>query len=180
MLSNLKILQDARVLNVLQECVPTRAFSEWPDDIPPVGLLLLLMHTEEKVRDWARVQLATYKDAPMKSEEFLPMYIEALEKATKIIGLFDAQLLKVDRSSDTFKDPFPFSRDPSQLWLGYSSFLRFVPPERLRSSEMFRLDVRRIVISHLSDPGIRKLSFASVMHVSGSRTITWVLELQIL
>lgn len=158
MLSNARILERESVLEIVRECAPASTIPSWPADIPPVGLLLLLMHEDTTVRAWALSQASSFKVTPLKSEQFLPGYVEALERTSKLIGLFDVNLLKVNHANDVAEDTFPFSQDPSQLWSGFGSFLRFVPPERFRPSELFRLDLRRVVIGHLSDPGSRELS----------------------
>ncbi|THH27997.1 hypothetical protein EUX98_g6198 [Antrodiella citrinella] len=100
MLSSAPIMQNPKIMTTLQECTPTSTFSEWPTDIPPVGLLLLLMHDNAAVRSWARNQVATYKTTPMKSEQFLPTYVDVLSQVTKAIGLFDAQLSQVGNAND--------------------------------------------------------------------------------
>ncbi|TCD66618.1 DEAD-box type RNA helicase [Steccherinum ochraceum] len=152
MLSNTQVLQNLEVMRLLQECTPTHAFSDWPTAVPPPGLLLLLVHNNTAIRTWTRSQLGTFTTTPMKSEQLLPAYTETLERVTKVIGLFDAQLGRAAHSSVS-GDSFPFAQDPSQLWSGYGNLLRFIPPECFRPSEMFRLDLRHIVIGHLSDPG---------------------------
>ncbi|KAH8104550.1 SEN1 N terminal-domain-containing protein [Cristinia sonorae] len=151
MLSDYHILQDPKVIAILQSCPPKRAFSEWPTDIPPIGLLLLLMHESPNLRNWARSQVLLFKSTPMKSEQFLPMYTEVLERTATIVGRVDSH---ASTTGSTMKDTFPFCSDSSQLWSGFGIFLRFVPRERFRPSELFRLDLRRIIIGHLSDPGL--------------------------
>lgn len=121
MLSSTPIMQNPKIMTTLQECTPTSTFSEWPTDIPPVGLLLLLVHDSAAVRSWARNQVATYKTTPMKSEQFLPTYVDVLSQVTKAIGLLDAQLSQVGNANDISKGSFPFTRDPSQLWSGYGN-----------------------------------------------------------
>ncbi|KAI0785263.1 SEN1 N terminal-domain-containing protein [Abortiporus biennis] len=150
-LANLRILEDPRIIRIIESYSPPSTISGWPSDVPPAGLFVLMLASKQEVRHWALHQLAQYKSTPMSSEQFLPMYSEALES---VVGnIMGSRAAEESRKSSSRMGNFPFADDPSILWAGFCGVLRFVPHEWFQPSAMFKPDIRHAIIGHLSDTG---------------------------
>lgn len=157
MLSNLHHLRDPRVISIIRSYSPDKPITNWPLDSPPAGLFLLLMDEKSEVRTWAYQQIALYKTTPLPAEQFLSTYSEVLEAATSTItSLSPGQML------EPWSAGFAFPNDPAVIWPGYCTMLRFAPVKWMRPSPSFKIDLRKVVIAHLSDTGNRQsLSISS-------------------
>ncbi|KAJ7644130.1 SEN1 N terminal-domain-containing protein [Roridomyces roridus] len=136
-LTNLAILLDPQVLDIIQREPPNDYIHGWPSDPLPAGLLLLLAHESPSVRAWAKKQASQSSIAPMSRETFSPSHVSALEALCE--ALDPAQPPRM---------PFPFAKAPEVFWEGFSDVLRQVPPEYLEKGTIFRL-----VNGHLHDVG---------------------------
>ncbi|KAI0078277.1 hypothetical protein K474DRAFT_1619824 [Panus rudis PR-1116 ss-1] len=144
--SNPDILRDSRILDVLHNCAPTRVFTDWPTDAPPPGLFLLLLDNEERTRSWATQQIARCTVTPMAAERFTSAFREVIEVAVTAVA---------PNAANASSGPswnMPFSNDLTVLWSGFSVILRFIPPKWLMP-EAGKVDIRKVVTSHLPDFG---------------------------
>lgn len=150
MVSELEFIRNSKIMGIICSHVPKQPITGWSCEAPPAGLFLLLMEKTPEVRAWAASQVALCSRRPMSSERFLPMYSDVLRLCTNAIT-----------SPGSCNEPELFSEEPLALWRGYSVMLRFIPQGWLQSSREIQLDVRQVVIGHLSDVGPRKYSSVS-------------------
>ncbi|KAJ7784568.1 SEN1 N terminal-domain-containing protein [Mycena metata] len=133
--SNLTILQDHRILSIIHSAPPTSSIDSWPSDPIPPGILILLADEASGVRSWAEKQAA--RSAPLSKDTFSPSHLTALEA---VVGTLDPA-----SASGT---PFSFAKNPHDLWWGFSTMLRWVPVEDLKTGAIYR-----VVQRHLHDTG---------------------------
>lgn len=149
-LSNLRILQDPYVLEIVNQRVPQTLIKEWPIDVPPPGLLLLLVAEKPEVRTWAQLQISLFSTAPVPEKRFSPMHVSVLQGiSTRIMS--DSPAVTPDGSAVSL----PMTDDATALWAGYLCVLRYTPVPLLNAEKAPHLDVSRIVASHLHDTGNR-------------------------
>ncbi|EKM51498.1 uncharacterized protein PHACADRAFT_199007 [Phanerochaete carnosa HHB-10118-sp] len=148
MLSNLQILRDPRTFSLIRTLSPDRPISAWPLDSPPAGLLLLLMDEDKGVRTWAYQQVARYTTTPMPLECFIQSHVEVLVATVAAVSSSN-----LNAEPQSWSPDFSFSRDPLILWSGYATMLRFVPPERMGANIAHKADLRKAIVTHLSDTG---------------------------
>lgn len=151
MLSNLTTLRDPRIITLIRSHVPDKPILGWPLDAPPAGLFLLLMDESPEVRRWAYQQVARYAITPMPLACFVQAHVEALEATVNAVsspGTSD--------TSQPWSPGFTFPSDPAVLWPGFCTMLRFVPPERIKPDIASKIDLRSVIVAHLSDVGNRQ------------------------
>lgn len=151
MISNLAHLREPQIMSIIRSYVPDRAITSWPLDSPPVGLFLLLVDEKIDVRTWASQQISLYKIKPLPDENFLSVHSQVIEAATSAITS-----LSRSQTLEPWSQGFAFPNDPVVLWAGYCTMLRFVPVKLLQPSTSLKLNLRKIVVAHLSDTGSRK------------------------
>jgi senataxin len=114
------------------------------------------MDESSAVRQWAKAQIIKSTQAPMLEHQFVAGHELALQ------AVISALALSREGEGTTTDSVIPnsFSSDLSELWAGFSQFLRYLPTEVLaKSSE--GIGSRRIVTGHLHDIGRREfISFA--------------------
>ncbi|KAG9227572.1 hypothetical protein CCMSSC00406_0000782 [Pleurotus cornucopiae] len=147
MVSNLTILENPQVLARLDSNPPTRRFSAWPLNPPPVGLFPLLVHKNPQLREWAR-QCLTSQKIPMTLAQFAPAYKQVV---TQLVDVLDT----------ASPDPSFFTTDQVELWKGFRDFLSHLPTGALLPSSGQTVDIRRVIIAHLHDSGPQ---FVYVLH----------------
>ncbi|CAL1713074.1 unnamed protein product [Somion occarium] len=147
--ASLFVLRDPRIMEILESYPPPKPYSDWPSDNPAPGLFLLMMARKSKLIQWATEQVQACKTTPIHSDHFLPMHAEALEEVSAIVATAPPS----NESKATRLTSIPVTDDASILWSSYSTVLRFVPYEWLQSSAILKMDVRKVVIGHLSDIG---------------------------
>lgn len=145
MLSELDYLRNSKVMGIIYSHVPDKPITGWPTEAPPAGVLMLLMERSSEVRAWATSQVALCTRRPMNSDQFLPVYGDTLRLCTNAIT-----------SPGSGSESDLFSGELLELWNGYSVILRYVPQDWLYSSRDRPLDIRQVVIGHLSDTGPRE------------------------
>lgn len=89
------------------------------------------------------------------------MHAEALEEVSAIVATAPPS----NESKATRLTSIPVTDDASILWSSYSTVLRFVPYEWLQSSAILKMDVRKVVIGHLSDIGTRRCSSPCLVYI---------------
>ena len=161
MLSNPVNLRNPTVMQIIQSYVPTKPIGDWPLDSPPVALFLLLMDEKIEVRSWAYKQITTYTTTPMPSEQFLTAYEEVLSAATHAVTS-----LSPNSTLAPWSDGFTFPNDPTTLWPGYCTMIRFVPVQWLQPNKSFNIDLRKVIIAHLSDTGNRESLYLFFLSLS--------------
>jgi senataxin len=129
----------SQIEQILESHPPQEPYSDWPTDVPPPGLFLLMMSSSPTLSTWASRQLHTYQTTPIPVEHFAPIYVETLQETTNQVASTEQTV-----------------SDETALWTSYSNILRYVPPPFLKPSASFGTDIRRIVLSHLSDVGNRR------------------------
>ncbi|KAH9854663.1 SEN1 N terminal-domain-containing protein [Lenzites betulinus] len=147
-LTYLHMLQDSRIVSLLNVFCPRSPVKVWPVDIPSPTLLALLFNSSPELRQWAQKQSTLCEIAPIPMENFLPSHSTVLKAAVDSIA-----------SSRPLGDCFgpdyklSFVADIPYQWSGLTTLLRFTPVELFRSSKSFDSDIRRIVTGHLHDIG---------------------------
>lgn len=153
--SNMRVFRDPRVLPLIRACPPT---STWPLDPPPPGLFVLLMDESSAVRQWAKAQIIKSTQVPMLEHQFVSGHESALQAVISALSLSR----EGEGTTTTYSTILnSSSSDSSELWAGFSQFLRYLPTEVLaKSSE--GIGCRRIVTGHLHDIGRREfISFVA-------------------
>ena len=151
MISNLAHLRDPRTMPIIRSYIPDRTITSWPLDSPPPGLFLLLVDEKPEVRNWASAQIALYKTKPAPDESFMSAHSQVVEAVTDAITS-----LSRSQTLEPWSPGFAFPSDPQLLWTGYCTMLRFVPVKLLETGSSSKLDLRKIIIAHLSDTGSRQ------------------------
>ncbi|EIW80969.1 hypothetical protein CONPUDRAFT_104043 [Coniophora puteana RWD-64-598 SS2] len=149
-LSSLKFLEDASLLFLVRSCPKVQG---WNTDVPPAGLLPLMMDESPEVRNWSRGAVSS-KVIP--TNHFVAPYKESLgislaALATTANGGSVGNFAYPSLDSGNFTS-FPFSKDPVELWMGFTFILRLIPSDVLAQDELGR-QCRRVVISHVNDIG---------------------------
>lgn len=160
MVCNLEIMQDSRILSLIRDYPPSDLLPGWPIDPPPVGMLMLLVDENPKVRQWAKNQISRCKIVPIPKEKFVGPYQVAMDAIACAVSA-GTQIVSVDSTNTviagggTFHS-FSYATDPTDLWSGFCALLRLIPPELLNSSTLRNVDLRRLVTGHLHDTGPRQ------------------------
>lgn len=148
-MANIHILQDTRIMSLINSHLPPNPFEWGTDPILPAGLLLLLHHENVAVRDWTEKQFAKI----MKGES-IP--VEKFTAAHSIaLGIIDSAL----NATPTPDFHFPFATDPTTLWISFGAqLLSKISQAVLRKQERIFADIRHTVIRHLHDVGSGQFS----------------------
>ncbi|OCH91849.1 hypothetical protein OBBRIDRAFT_886653 [Obba rivulosa] len=147
-LANLRILQDSRILRIVNRHIPHAPIKDWPMDVPPPGLLLLLVAEKPEVRAWAQSQISLYSTAPISQDRFSSMHASVLKAVSERVTPNS-----VSNTSDDSPILFPMAEDTVTLWMGYSSILRYTPVTIFNSAKPLHLDICAIITGHLHDTG---------------------------
>lgn len=151
MVSNLTILESPQIIARLDSNPPTRRYSAWPLNPPPVGLFPLLVHKNLQLREWAR-QCLTSQKIPMTLAQFTPAYKQV---AAQLVDVIDA----------SSPDSSFFTTDQVELWKGFRDFLSHLPTGALLPAGGQTVDIRRVVIAHLHDSGPRSFQISAFVFV---------------
>ena len=146
MITYLEMLQDSRICALLNLYRPRGPLTSWPTDLPSPALLALLFDDSYEIRSWAQSQCALCEVAPIPMESFSSSHVTVLKAAADCIS--SSRPLR-DSLGEAFKITWLQGTPP--IWTGFTTLLRFVPIELLRSSRSFDLDVRHIIVGHLHD-----------------------------
>ncbi|KAI6044781.1 SEN1 N terminal-domain-containing protein [Pisolithus marmoratus] len=158
MVSNLRILRDPTVMNVIR-CRPST--SSWPKDVPPPGFLILLFDESKEVRQWARSFISSCTEVPMPEARFVTGHEITLHAIFNLLTRAKGEASSsrstaltvptVESAPEVLRSVMVTS-DPRELWIGYSQVLRLLPNEVLLKTYN-GVDCRRMVIGHLHDVG---------------------------
>ncbi|KAK0487479.1 SEN1 N terminal-domain-containing protein [Armillaria novae-zelandiae] len=150
--SNLAIFQDERILAIINDRTPEEPLNGWPSDPYPPGMFILLMHRDLRVRHWAKAQFARCSQIPLSNESFGEPYHHVLN----ILAHIFSDNLDSGPGMSSKAPPAllaALSSDNSTLWEAFSCILRLIPPDELLYVTSQNIDMRRLVVRHLSDPG---------------------------
>lgn len=120
---------------------------------PPPAYLLLVVHEDKDVRDWAAKHLA--KARPVSREHFdsgHELFLSLLLK--RVAGIADpgafGSLAAYSAVAKDIDSAYPISQYPEDLWIGFGSILHLLPIEVYES-----FGAHRAIMSHLHDNGPR-------------------------
>jgi senataxin len=156
MVSNLRILQDPRIIVVIRSFPPAVPFPDWPINPLPAGLLILTMDENPDVQAWAKAQAFKSQGTPIPIDQFTQPYrivVEAITEAltaTRLQDHPDTSLTSLNTAVGRIE--FSFTSKPVEQWAAFSAVLRLIPRELLTSST-WRVVIRRIVTGHLHNIG---------------------------
>lgn len=151
MASNWTIFTDPNAFSFLRQLALSGYVGGWPKDYLAPGLFILLMDSNDKIREWAQSH-ADYAVTPMPNSKFTGAYINALEVIGRAMQMPKDSFATHLAAQSPELDPFSFTPSLLQLWIGFRLFLHFVPIEKLKSSQ---ISLWRIVLGHLHDNGPR-------------------------
>ena len=160
LVSNWTIFCDSTIQSILHAYVPSNCSIDWPTDPFPPGMFVLLIVANPLLRAWARSHASSSSLIP--PDKFFGSHVHALGVLARAIH---ASHSGPAESSPDMTAPlnslnaqltFAGSFD---LWLGFHSALRLIPPEFLTSTSRQRINIGRIVTSHLHDQGPRQFLY---------------------
>jgi senataxin len=150
-ITNLGVMLDIRILTAIMAVPPTSAFKEWEDAPVPSGLLVLLLNKEDRVRSWAKGQLA---DSRINMEHFHPMILPIISGA---LTIHSSPLASSDGSASASVQQdhsgYPLTKDAATLSSQLAEVLKRIPRKLLISSPNQPVDLRRLILSRLHDTG---------------------------
>lgn len=150
--SNLAIFQDERILAIIDNHTPEEPLTGWPSDPYPPGMFILLMHRNLRVRQWAKAQFARCSQIPLSNESFGEPYHHVLNILAHIFS-GNLELVPGMPSKAPAALLAALSSDNSILWEAFLCVLRLIPPDELLYVTSQNIDMRRLVVRHLSDQG---------------------------
>lgn len=162
-LISVHLLNEVKILKLLQEHPPCIQASGWPTQIPP-GLLLLLFHESSEIRTWSQQQLSGCH--PLKLDQFTDAHVHVLQSVlTALTSGPYALSLDLDLSSANFPMMNYFIMTASQLWSGLQVFLLWIPDDILISQHHLFEMFKRTVIAHLHDKADRMFDFCPPLSI---------------
>ena len=157
MVSNWTIFCDSSIQSILHRYPPSNCSTGWPTDPFPPGMFVLLIVANPLLRSWARSHASS--SSLIAPDKFRGSHVNALGVLTHAIHASHNGPAQSSLSTPTPPDPlntqliFAASVD---LWSGFHSALRLIPPEFLIPTSRQRINIGRIVTSHLHDQGPRQ------------------------
>ncbi|KAK7056794.1 hypothetical protein VNI00_002511 [Paramarasmius palmivorus] len=143
MVTNLPVFRDVRIQSVTHH-LSLRIYEDWPTDPVPPGVIALLVHDNQTVRQWASQQAARARTIPIPNEVLTQSFKDVI---SSIIS--STMSTKDSSATDTFE--LSASKDPVSFWKCLYEVIRFVHPDFLVSSG--RTDLRHFATTHLHDHG---------------------------
>lgn len=124
--------------------------SDWPLSLPAPGVLLLAVHVDDDVREWA---LDRMKEADRNSQKVLNAnHRSAVQVLVSRLFSVDIELSPLSKAlSEDVLLAFPFTSSLYNLWTALAYFVATLPYNALVS-----LELSRLVIGHLHDNDNRK------------------------
>ncbi|KAF9049605.1 hypothetical protein BDZ89DRAFT_1057486 [Hymenopellis radicata] len=150
MLANFGVFQDERILSIIDKYPPSVPV-HWPLDILPAGMLLLLLHRNPLVREWATKQAAKCTIVPIPNEAFNGPYSEVLKVIAFIYS--PPSTTTIPSMANLSHLRAFFVTEPILLWSSFLPLLKLIPPESLVSGTFQHVDIRRVLVAHLHDTG---------------------------
>ena len=159
MVSNWTIFCDPRIQSILHQYAPSNCSTGWPTDPFPPGMFVLLIVENPLLRNWASNHASS--SSLIAPDKFRDSHVNALGVLAHAIH---ASHIGPAQSSLSTPAPNPFNMQLKfagsfDLWSGFYSALRLIPPEFLISTSRQRINIGRIVTSHLHDQGPRQLLY---------------------
>ena len=160
MVSNWTIFCDPRIQSILNRYAPSNCSTDWPTDPLPPGMFVLLIVENPLLRSWASNHASS--SSLITSDKFRDSHINALGVLAH--ALHASHIGPAQSSLSTPAPPNPFNilltfAGSLDLWSGFYSALRLVPPEFFISTSRQRINIGRIVTSHLHDQGPRQFLY---------------------
>ncbi|KAJ4482134.1 SEN1 N terminal-domain-containing protein [Lentinula aciculospora] len=146
MICNFQVFQDSRIQFFLEQNAPFLNTSDWPADPIPPAMLVLMMHDNATLREWALKQVSRCTTIPISQDHALSL---PYDKALEMI-------------SSPFTSTTPMTPDtslvrlitePMTLWSSFYSVLRVLHPKHLTSPSSKGIDIRHVVTGHLHGHG---------------------------
>lgn len=160
MVSNWTIFCDPNIQSILNRYAPSDCSTGWPTDPLPPGMFVLLIVVNPLLRSWANNHASS--SSLIAPDKFRGSHVNALGVLAHAIHashIGPAQsCLSTPAPPNPFNMQFTFAGS-SDLWSGFYSALRLIPPEFLISTSRQRINIGRIVTSHLHDQGPRQLLY---------------------
>lgn len=156
MVSNWTIFCDSRIQSILHIYAPSNCSTGWPIDPLPPGMFVLLVVANPLLRTWASSHASS---SPLITpDKFRDSHINALGVLAHAIHASrsgpDESSLATPTPQNSLNTQLTFAGS-SDLWSGFYSALRLIPPEFLISTSRQRINIGHIVTSHLHDQGPR-------------------------
>ncbi|KAF8798795.1 hypothetical protein BYT27DRAFT_6878132 [Phlegmacium glaucopus] len=153
MVSNWTIFCDSRIQTILRTYAPSNCSTGWPTDPLPPGMFVLLIVASPVLRTWAKGHASN--SSLIAPDKFLDSHVNALGVLAHAIhashsGPAQPSLSTTAPPNLNTQLEFAGSFD---LWSGFHSALRLIPPEFLTSTSRQRINIGRMVTSHLHDQG---------------------------
>ena len=160
MVSNWTIFCDSRIQSILHTYDPSNCSTSWPTDPFPPGMFVLLIVANPLLRTWASSLSSSSSLIP--PEKFRSSHVNALGILAHAIHASHSGLAQ--SSLTTPAPPNPLNTQLTfagshELWSGFHSALRLIPPEFLIPTSRQRINIGRAVTSHLYDQGPRQLLY---------------------
>ena len=155
--SNLRIIQDPDVLELVRS---RPSVSNWPTDVPPPGLFVLIFDEAQHVRQWSRSFMRSCSEVPMAEHHFVPGHEVALRSILSLIAKTANRSPVVSHFPSVEGETFPIgsafssTSDPDEIWFGFCQVLRQIPTNVVLR-KYGGADCRSIVTGHLHDTGPR-------------------------
>lgn len=160
MVSNWTIFCDPRIQSILDRYAPSNCSTGWPTNPLPAGMFVLLIVANPLLRNWARNHASS--SSLIALDKFRDSHVNALGVLANAIHA--SHIGPPQSSLSTPAPPNPFDMQllfsgSFDLWSGFYSALRLIPPELLIPTSRQRINIGRIITSHLHDQGPRQLLY---------------------
>lgn len=147
MICNFQVFRDSRVQSLLSENHPTRIFSDWPNEAVPPAMLVLMMHENPHLRDWAMKQVSRSTSVSItRSDASLLQYGRALEMI--LLPFASGPEARSEATS------IHLVTESATLWSSFHSVVRLLHPVHLTFFTSKGVDVRHVITGHLHDHGL--------------------------
>ncbi|KAJ3747263.1 AAA domain-containing protein [Lentinula detonsa] len=145
MICNFQVFQDPRIQSFLEQTSLPRTPSDWLAESIPPAMLVLLMHANATLREWALNQASRCTVVPISEDDASSFpYNQALELI----------ILSITSSTQVHPDtPICLVADAVTLWSSFHSVLRLLRPTHLTYSSSKGVDIRHVVTGHLHNDG---------------------------
>ncbi|KAA1469989.1 hypothetical protein DENSPDRAFT_797113 [Dentipellis sp. KUC8613] len=152
--ANVHVLKNSGIQSILQAYTPSTAISAWPSEPVPPGILLLLLHQDQRIRQWARLHVARCRTAPMAMEKFVDTYPLVSDIMMHVVSQAGGNPATSGGPPTTFPlQTFAFSQKPAVLWSGFVTAFRMFPTEMLKPRQGTGFNLAHFVVGHLHDTG---------------------------
>ena len=152
LISTWRVFASPLIQDLFIKYPPEKVPDEWPANPVPPGALVLLLHSDERVRKWAR-SIAS-RSSLDKADAMVGAYPQALaiisHSLCPLTPALECPSALIESAST-----FPFAQQ-SELWTGIETALRLIPPEWVSKTPRYKLDLRPAILVHLKDQSPRE------------------------